>query len=59
MNNYAPQQPHGNSNETTQVLRKQANWEDLYFYQKTVVLYQLTFSPSLINGLMRRWPTSP
>lgn len=27
-----------------QVLRKQANWEDLYFYQKTNVLYQLTFA---------------
>lgn len=25
------------------VLRKQANWEDLFFYQKAVVLYQLTF----------------
>ena len=30
-------------NVTPQVLRKQANWEDLYFYQKSVVLYQLTF----------------
>lgn len=27
-----------------QVLRKQANWEDLYFYQKSNVLYQLTFA---------------
>ena len=26
------------------VLRKQANWEGLYFYQKSNVLYQLTFS---------------
>ena len=25
------------------VLRKQANWKDLYFYQKATVLYQLTF----------------
>lgn len=25
------------------VLRKQANWEDLFFYQKSVVLYQMTF----------------
>ena len=25
-------------------LRRQANWEGLYFYKKTVVLYQLTFS---------------
>ena len=24
------------------VLRKQTNWENLYFYQKTVVLYDLT-----------------
>ena len=27
-----------------QVLRKQANWEGLYFYQKANVLYQLTFA---------------
>jgi len=26
------------------VLRKQTNWKTLWFYQKTVVLYQLTFS---------------
>ena len=25
------------------VLRKQTNWEELYFYQKATVLYQLTF----------------
>lgn len=25
------------------VLRKQPNWQDLYFYQKSQVLYQLTF----------------
>ena len=25
------------------VLRKQTNWEELYFYQKSQVLYQLTF----------------
>ena len=30
-------------NEIKHVLRKQANWEDLYFYQKSNVLYQLTF----------------
>ena len=29
--------------EIKPVLRKQANWEDLYFYQKANVLYQLTF----------------
>ena len=28
----------------TPVLRKQANWEGLYFYQKSNVLYQLTFA---------------
>ena len=27
-----------------QVLRKQANWEGLYFYQKSNVLYQLTYA---------------
>jgi len=26
------------------VLRKQANWKSLWFYQKTVVLYQLTYT---------------
>lgn len=31
------------SSEIKPVLRKQANWEDLYFYQKSNVLYQLTF----------------
>ncbi len=30
-------------NKTTEVLRKQPNWEGLYFYQKATVLYQLTF----------------
>ena len=25
------------------VLRAQTNWERLYFYQKTVVLYQMTY----------------
>lgn len=25
------------------VLKKQTNWEKLYFYQKTVVLYQMTY----------------
>ena len=30
-------------NTTPQVLRKQANWEDLYFYQKSNVLYQMTY----------------
>ena len=31
------------NNITSQVLRKQPNWEGLYFYQKANVLYQLTF----------------
>lgn len=26
------------------VLRREKNWEELYFYQKTVVLYQLTYA---------------
>ena len=26
------------------VLRKQANWKNLWFYQKTVVLYQMTYA---------------
>lgn len=30
-------------NDIKPVLRKQANWEDLYFYQKSNVLYQMTF----------------
>ena len=25
-------------------LRPQANWQSLYFYQKTVALYQLTYA---------------
>ena len=29
--------------QSVQVLRKQANWEDLYFYQKSNVLYQMTY----------------
>ena len=30
-------------NKNPQILRKQANWEGLFFYQKANVLYQLTF----------------
>ena len=29
--------------EHVTVLKKQTNWENLYFYQKTVVLYQMTY----------------
>ena len=32
-----------NNQANKPVLRKQANWEDLFFYQKAVVLYQMTF----------------
>ena len=37
---------HANNNivANNKVLRKQANWEELFFYQKTVVLYQMTFA---------------
>ena len=36
---------HDNNNHSndTQILRKQNNWKDLYFYQKSNVLYHLTF----------------
>ena len=34
------------------ILRKQTNWEDLYFYQKANVLYQLTFS--FTNRFLKR-----
>ena len=34
------------------ILRKQTNWEDLYFYQKANVLYQLTFS--FTNKFLKR-----
>ena len=32
-----------NNQANKPVLRQQANWEDLFFYQKSVVLYQMTF----------------
>ncbi|MBO4751144.1 MAG: four helix bundle suffix domain-containing protein [Bacteroidales bacterium] len=31
------------ANEIESVLRKQTNWKNLWFYQKTVVLYQMTY----------------
>jgi four helix bundle suffix protein len=31
------------ANTISSVLRKQTNWKNLWFYQKTVVLYQLTY----------------
>ena len=40
-NEKSKQQDDGQLN--AQVLRRQANWEDLYFYQKSNVLYQLTY----------------
>ena len=35
---------HDSNNKEKQVLRKQNRWEGLYFYQKSNVLYQLTFA---------------
>lgn len=35
---------HDINNKEKQVLRKQNRWEGLYFYQKSNVLYQLTFA---------------
>ena len=35
---------HNINNKEKQVLRKQNRWEGLYFYQKSNVLYQLTFA---------------
>lgn len=32
------------ANQLESVLRKQTNWKSLWFYQKTVVLYQLTYA---------------
>ena len=32
------------ANQLESVLRKQTNWKNLWFYQKTVVLYQLTYA---------------
>ena len=43
------------------ILRTQTNWENLYFYQKTVALYQLTyvfckrFLPNTVIGRSIRW----
>ena len=39
-----PRQKENPANEIESVLRKQTNWKTLWFYQKTVVLYQLTFA---------------
>ena len=32
------------ANQLESVLRKQTNWKNLWFYQKTVVLYQMTYA---------------
>jgi len=42
MNNDSENSLHNNTT-TKPVLRKQTNWENLFFYQKANVLYQLTF----------------
>lgn len=35
--------PHEPTKEPIKILRDQTNWEKLFFYQKTVVLYQMTY----------------
>ena len=35
--------PHESTKEPVKILRDQTNWEKLFFYQKTVVLYQMTY----------------
>ena len=35
--------PHESNKESVKILRDQTNWEKLFFYQKTVVLYQMTY----------------
>ena len=35
--------PHEPTKEPVKILRDQTNWEKLFFYQKTVVLYQMTY----------------
>lgn len=35
--------PHEFNKEPVKILRDQTNWEKLFFYQKTVVLYQMTY----------------
>lgn len=35
--------PHAPTKEPVKILRDQTNWEKLFFYQKTVVLYQMTY----------------
>ena len=32
------------SSQPPKILRPQTNWENLYFYQKAVVLYQMTYA---------------
>lgn len=34
----------GNNTKGNSILKKQANWDNLYFYQKSDVVYQLTFA---------------
>ena len=47
------------------ILRKEKNWEELWFYQKTVTLYQLTyrftqrFSLNMVTALWIRWFKQP
>ena len=39
-----PHSPQASAAQIEGVLRKQTNWKDLWFYQKTVVLYQMTYT---------------
>ena len=36
------------ASEIASVLRQQTNWKELWFFQKTVVLYQLTVAFTLL-----------
>ena len=39
-----PHSPQASAAQIEGVLRKQTNWKNLWFYQKTVVLYQMTYT---------------
>ncbi len=42
-NHLPPTSPSAPAEKIEQVLRRQTNWKKLWFYQKTVVLYQMTY----------------
>lgn len=43
----------GAGKQIESVLRRQNNWKELWFYQKTVVLYQMTFA--FTRRFMPQW----